>query len=623
MADSMHDASGRVRMCAQFWPTLVLLASVAGVLLLPTATAAQCNPSNIPPAISGQLYEGQIEIYGSAPLNNQCSATVEVHDISDNNKVLPVAMGASTEVINGRFRVRLMKPLVVGHNIGVSQINANPQQTKTSDPVTVYRRPVIAGELREGATEITGNISIPSTGCDNPTMEVHALSPGDRLLAQTNGAGSSAAANNAFDVKLQEPLRGNQWIRIDLVCPTFRLSSEVTGVNVPGDWGRIKSYFTSGILLSQDQNSFSQSSLLLAFTLDNGWRLPGWYHQRNPKREKEAAADRASASAKTAKDAADAANATLLQAQQRATQAGPADAATKAVADKAKETATKAAAEYDAALTKAVKADREIAKQPDRDHMGRAPGINTFVEVRLTSIPVNACSTTATTAASSDTSPCAPPAPSPSPTPLETFLSQRKTARFVFGGYLPWTLKAWTYHNTRNGLFAAPLAKVGFDTPTGQLNQIQPAPSGTTTITNTNTVTSVNPASFYNFYGFGGRIGHYELTSPHYHDTAPETLSYLDIIFGPFSNLESLVQPENPAKGTTISRKRIYRLAIEGIYKVPTTPMVIGFSANIGQEAVGVGPFNIVQRAPDDLRFLFGLRFDVGRLVSKLSQASP
>jgi hypothetical protein len=57
--------------------------------------------------------------------------------------------------------------------------------------------------------------------------------------------------------------------------------------------------------------------------------------------------------------------------------------------------------------------------------------------------------------------------------------------------------------------------------------------------------------------------------------------------------------------------------------KVPNTPLVLGFSANVGQEAVGADKFNITRRAGDDLRFLFGARFDVKKLVTKLAQAAP
>lgn len=48
-----------------------------------------------------------------------------------------------------------------------------------------------------------------------------------------------------------------------------------------------------------------------------------------------------------------------------------------------------------------------------------------------------------------------------------------------------------------------------------------------------------------------------------------------------------------------------------------------GFSANIGQQAIGTGPNNIVQRAGDDLRFLFGVKFDAAKLISAIQKAAP
>lgn len=86
---------------------------------------------------------------------------------------------------------------------------------------------------------------------------------------------------------------------------------------------------------------------------------------------------------------------------------------------------------------------------------------------------------------------------------------------------------------------------------------------------------------------------------------------------GRFSNLATLVQAAGSA---AVDRKRLYRLSLEGILKVPSTPLIIGFSANIGHETLGVGKSPITQRAGDDLRFLFGTRFEVGKLVDYIAQ---
>jgi hypothetical protein len=78
-------------------------------------------------------------------------------------------------------------------------------------------------------------------------------------------------------------------------------------------------------------------------------------------------------------------------------------------------------------------------------------------------------------------------------------------------------------------------------------------------------------------------------------------MSYMDVIYGRFSNLET-VGPHGPYQP--------YRIALEGVWKVPETPFQPGFSANIGPRAA----------AGDDLRFFFGARFDVAKLMGQLQQ---
>lgn len=67
--------------------------------------------------------------------------------------------------------------------------------------------------------------------------------------------------------------------------------------------------------------------------------------------------------------------------------------------------------------------------------------------------------------------------------------------------------------------------------------------------------------------------------------------------------------------------QRLYRLSLEGILKVPSTPLIIGLSANVG--VLGAGNATVVRRAGDDLRFLFGVKFDVGKLMARVTQVSP
>jgi hypothetical protein len=54
------------------------------------------------------------------------------------------------------------------------------------------------------------------------------------------------------------------------------------------------------------------------------------------------------------------------------------------------------------------------------------------------------------------------------------------------------------------------------------------------------------------------------------------------------------------------------------IMKFPGTPFFLGFSANIHQN-FGLGNSTTVDNAKNNLRFLFGAKFDAGKLFSGLS----
>ena len=251
----------------------------------------------------------------------------------------------------------------------------------------------------------------------------------------------------------------------------------------------------------------------------------------------------------------------------------------------------------------------------------------TFFETRLTSVPVSICQsptptapaptssslrpvlgardsgTTSTSTSSTSSSNCS--SSSSGPDTLTTFLNSAKSAEVMAGVYLPILTRVWAYQGAPNALFIGPVARVGFIAPTGS------------TTSGSNSVQPVNPANFYNFYAFGGRIGHLKLTTDP--NTAPEALSYLDVVAGRFSNLETLmIVPASTAGGaTTPNAVRRVRIMLEGELKVPSTPLVFGVYANIGQNLNGK-PTALA--AKDDLRFFIGARFDVGRLMAKLPQ---
>jgi hypothetical protein len=194
---------------------------------------------------------------------------------------------------------------------------------------------------------------------------------------------------------------------------------------------------------------------------------------------------------------------------------------------------------------------------------------NTFFEARLTSIPEaqQATPPAASTPAAAGGGGTTGGASSTSTDTLSTFIGSRKSATLQAGAYFPFLVNKWTWNNAPNSLFIAPLAKIGFITPTS--SSTSETPSGTA-------AQPVNPQQFYNYYGWGGRIGHYKLSYDK--NEAPELLSYIDVIFGRFSNLEALApvltSSGNPVvvNGTPLSYpRRRYRIGIEGTLKIPST----------------------------------------------------
>jgi hypothetical protein len=190
-----------------------------------------------------------------------------------------------------------------------------------------------------------------------------------------------------------------------------------------------------------------------------------------------------------------------------------------------------------------------------------------FFDARLTSVPVTA-------AAGAEA--------------VSTIVTSAKSAELQGGAYLPILISHWNWQNAPNALFIAPIAKVGFITPTSSVPQ-----------------RIVNPSQFYNFYGFGARMGHFKLSANG--DSAPESLSYIDVVAGRFSNLETLAPWHT----------RRWRIEVEGVMKVPASPFLLGFDANIGQNLLTAPG---VQGAKDDLRFFVGAKFDIGKVVAKLQQ---
>lgn len=255
-------------------------------------------------------------------------------------------------------------------------------------------------------------------------------------------------------------------------------------------------------------------------------------------------------------------------------------------------------------------------------------GFSSYFETRLTSVPVATCQTATTTPATGAGGGTSNANSCPAGTNTTTFLNSQKSAELIGGAYFPIVVQTWKWNNAPNALFFAPIAKIGFIAPTGSTSTTTQTAT-TTGATATTTIQPVVPSQFYNFYTFGGRIGHLRLSNDR--NSAPESLSYIDVGMGRFSNLDTLVPVyydgtplPSPSGGLLTAPIRRWRVAVEGLLKIPDTPFSLGMSANVGQNLfapgnnIPAGAAHTVQAAKDDLRFFVGMKFDLGNLLSKL-----
>ena len=161
-------------------------------------------------------------------------------------------------------------------------------------------------------------------------------------------------------------------------------------------------------------------------------------------------------------------------------------------------------------------------------------------------------------------------------TTLDTFLTSRKVAELQSGLSLPYITSTWMHDNTPYAFTIGPIATAGFSTPPDN-------------------------SSFYTSFAVGTRLGLTKLSRSR--DIAPDLVSYFDAGMGRFSALDV--------------KRRPWRFAFEGAFKVPSMPLILGVSANVHQN-FGLGSAAAVSGSKDDLRFWIGMKFDVGSLAARL-----
>ncbi len=217
---------------------------------------------------------------------------------------------------------------------------------------------------------------------------------------------------------------------------------------------------------------------------------------------------------------------------------------------------------------------------------------------------------------------------STSSNPVTNALLDRQAASLQIGAYLPLIISNWYYRGVPYSLYVAPLVKAGFYT-------LDESTSETSATLNA-TVSTLNNASFYKFYGYGARVGHYReyrnWDGSGKTDRAPEQLTYLDFLVGKWGNFENVlplgtdpvtgascgIAVSSVGSGNCLIRDRTWRVGFEGFLKIPYTPFILGLSANVAS------PWDRIHRPgfispPDDLRFLFGARFDARKLFDSVT----
>jgi hypothetical protein len=221
--------------------------------------------------------------------------------------------------------------------------------------------------------------------------------------------------------------------------------------------------------------------------------------------------------------------------------------------------------------------------------------LNTFFDAQLTSVPAAACA--ASTSATATSSGC-------STASVNSFISSQKAGVVKAGVYAPMTLAAWrwSHEGSDQALFVAPIIEGGVETLTSTTQTTASATSSP------GTISTLSGQNVYPFYSGGVRFGHFGLS--HSSNISPYLFSFLDITIGQWQSFKQCVNSICSLNGTTQNPTNLVlplMISLEGRLKVPKTPVVVGFDSYLPITHTGVH---------GDLRFLFGVRLDVGCLYN-------
>lgn len=521
------------------------------------------------------LQDGTQEIRGTA----QPDAGQVFADAQIDGEWRQIGVG-TVDAKTGAFTIPLENALRRNALVRVYREGAEPLDLKVAD----NRRPTLRPSPLEGARTVSGVSEdrsakvqvdvLPEVGSDNPLQRTvpKAVDPD----------------TGVFSVTLDEALTAGQRVRAR-VENAETWSGEET-VESMGDWGRVRGYFTIGMALSKEAETFSSRDLFLNFNIDSNW-----YHRplySDVLRESEQKALVTNFLSRYAAGAAggDTAAANAIEAERLRLTSALEDLEGRTHLTDEERLATrhvllKQSLERlkDNSLLTGDRREliNDVLERLERRRPPRGWDLhfNTFFDARLTPVPQSA-------SAASGTGPAA----------FDEFVTNQKGALVQVGAYAPIFHRrrmTWNYRGNQNAVFFGPVARAGvqtiFDNDRDDLADEE----------------VFEDNDLFNFFAVGARFGHYKLSGTD--DRAPQLVSYLDITRGRWQNLERQVPTgEFDADGDEIFvRRRPLRWAVEGRLKIPGLPLQIGFDSNIGE-------------GPDDLRFLFGTNFDISQLFKLL-----
>lgn len=206
--------------------------------------------------------------------------------------------------------------------------------------------------------------------------------------------------------------------------------------------------------------------------------------------------------------------------------------------------------------------------------------LNTFFDGRLTALPVIAPAQEGSTAPTGQTT-------GTQQSEADAFVASRKSALLQVGVYAPvyGPQTSWVHEGAVNALFIAPIFRVGIQSIVS--SDGSPA-----------TDLEGRPDDVFNFWSAGFGFGHQRLSGTT--NQTPEIISYMHVTLG---TSEAFAFKEGDGAAAVI--RKPMRIFVEARLKIPEAPLQIGFDGNLGQ-------------GRDDLRFVFGTRFDVGEAFQRL-----